>query len=114
MKFSKLLVTKIKISMKTMFMTKIQLTLGLVLSGLLISSTAIASGNAANGKTLFTGSKCGTCHGTEVYTSKDRKVKSLKDLEAAVRLNDSKLNTNWFDEDVKDVTAYLNQQYYKF
>ena len=99
MKFSTLLLTK---------------TIALVLSGLLISATAHANGNAANGKKLFTGSNCGTCHGVEKYTSKDRKVKNLKQLEAAVRLNDSKLNTNWFDEDVKDVTAYLNQQYYKF
>ena len=86
----------------------------LPLSSLLISTTAYADGNAAKGKNLFTGSKCGTCHGTEIYTSKDRTVKNLKALEEAVRLNDSKLNTNWFDEDVKDVTAYLNQQYYKF
>ena len=91
-----------------------KLTIGLALSSLLISTSAFADGNAANGKSLFTGSKCGTCHGNEIYTSKDRKVKNLKSLEAAVRLNDSKLNTNWFDEDVKDVTAYLNQQYYKF
>lgn len=104
-----ILITKTTTLVKTL-----GLTLSLVLSGALLSSNAFASGNAANGKSLFTGSKCGTCHGTEIYTSKDRKVKNLKALEAAVRLNDSKLNTNWFDEDVKDVTAYLNQQYYKF
>ena len=98
----------------TLLKTTTKMALGLALSSLLISTSTFASGNAANGKTLFTGSKCGTCHGTEIYTSKDRKVKNLKALEAAVRLNDSKLNTNWFDEDVKDVTAYLNQQYYKF
>ena len=109
MKFSKMLASKKSTSSKTL-----GLTLGLVLSSVLISSSSFASGNAAKGMTLFTGSKCGTCHGTEVYTSKDRKVTSLSALEAAVRLNDSKLNTNWFDEDVKDVTAYLNQQYYKF
>jgi len=106
MKFSNMLVTKT-------ILVKI-LALGIALSGSIISSSAFAEGNAANGKGLFTGSKCGTCHGNEIYTSKDRKVKNLKALEAAVRLNDSKLNTNWFDEDVKDVTAYLNQQYYKF
>jgi len=108
MKFSNMLVTKTTTLVKTL-----GLTLSLVLSGAMLSSNAFA-GNAANGKALFTGSKCGACHGTEIYTSKDRKVKNLKALEAAVRLNDSKLNTNWFDEDVKDVTAYLNQQYYKF
>ena len=106
MKFSNLLVTK-----KTLVKT---LALGIALSASIISSSAFANGNAANGKTLFTGSKCGTCHGNEIYTAPGRKVKNLKSLEAAVRLNDSKLNTNWFDEDVKDVTAYLNQQYYKF
>ena len=109
MKFLTLLVTKTTTLVKPSL-----LALSLVISSLLISTTAFANGNAANGKALFTGSKCGTCHGTEIYTSKDRKVKNLKALEAAVRLNDSKLNTNWFDEDVKDVTAYLNQQYYKF
>lgn len=93
--------------------TTLAAALGLTL-GLLISGSAFANGNAANGKKLFTASKCNECHGVEIYTSKDRKVKNLKALEAAVRLNDSKLNTNWFDEDVKDVTAYLNQQYYKF
>ena len=102
MKFSNILIKTTK------------LTMSLALSSLLISTAVHANGNATKGKALFTGSKCGTCHGNEIYTSKDRKVKNLKALEAAVRLNDSKLNTNWFDEDVKDVTAYLNQQYYKF
>ena len=109
MKFSKMLVIKTKTLIKAL-----GLTLSLVTLSLLLSGNVFAAGNAAKGQALFTGSKCNTCHGTEVYTSKDRKVKSLKDLEAAVRLNDSKLNTNWFDEDVIDVTAYLNNQYYKF
>ena len=99
---------------KTNLMKTVGLSLSLALSGMLLISSNAFAANAANGKSLFTNSKCGTCHGTEIYTSKDRKVKDLKALEAAVRLNDSKLNTNWFDEDVKDVTAYLNQQYYKF
>ena len=106
---------KLLTNKKTMSLVKtLGLTMSLALAGALISNNAYAQGNAANGKALFTASKCGTCHGNEIYTSQDRKVKNLKALEAAVRLNDSKLNTNWFDEDVKDVTAYLNQQYYKF
>ncbi len=110
----KLSTNKTMLVKKTTTLVKtLGLTLSLVVSGALVSNSAFAA-NAANGKALFTNSKCGTCHGTEIYTSKDRKVKNLKALEAAVRLNDSKLNTNWFDEDVKDVTAYLNQQYYKF
>ncbi len=88
------------------------------LAGLLISvaasTSAMAAGNEANGKKLFTGSKCDQCHGTEVYTRKDRKVTSLAKLEAQVRRCDSNLNTNWFDDEIIDVTAHLNKNYYKF
>jgi len=88
------------------------------LAGLLISATfttaAMAEGNEANGKKLFTGSKCNQCHGTEVFTRKDRKVTDLAKLEAQVRRCDSNLNTNWFDDEIIDVTAHLNKQYYKF
>jgi hypothetical protein len=88
------------------------------LAGLLISATftttAMAAGNEANGKKLFTGSKCNQCHGTEVFTRTDRKVTDLAKLEAQVRRCDSNLNTNWFDDEIIDVTAHLNKQYYKF
>ncbi len=88
------------------------------LAGLLISvaasTSAMAAGNEANGKKLFTGSNCSQCHGTEVFTRKDRKVTSLAKLEAQVRRCDSNLNTNWFDDEIIDVTAHLNKQYYKF
>ena len=84
------------------------------LAGLLITSVTFAGGNAANGQKLFKASKCNQCHGTEVYTRKDRKVKTLPALEAQVRRCDSNLNTNWFDDEIIDVTAHLNKQYYKF
>jgi len=87
--------------------------LGLTLAGLLISATSMAQGNSANGQKLYTQSKCNQCHGTEVFTRKDRKVNSLPALEAQVRRCDSNLNTNWFDDEIHDVTAYLNKQYYK-
>ena len=73
-----------------------------------------AAGDAANGKKLFTASKCNQCHGTEVFTKKDRKVKDLKTLEVQVRRCDSNLDTNWFDDEIIDVTAHLNKEYYKF
>jgi hypothetical protein len=41
-------------------------------------------------------------------------IKDLTALEAQVRFCDTKLNANWFDEDIHDVVAYLNQQFYKF
>ena len=102
MKFSKILSTKL--ATRTLLAT---------LAGLLISGTTLAQGNANNGKKLFTESKCNQCHTTSVFTRKDRKVNSVKALEAQVRRCDSNLNTNWFDDEIHDVTSFLNQQYYK-
>ncbi len=84
------------------------------LAGLLISGATMAEGNAENGKRLFTSSNCNQCHGTEVFTRPDRKITSLTALEAQVRRCDSNLNTNWFDDEILDVTAHLNKQFYKF
>ena len=84
------------------------------LAGLLISGATMADGDVANGKKLFKASNCNRCHGTEVFTRKDRKIKNLAALESQVRRCDSQLNTNWFDDEIIDVTAHLNKQYYKF
>ena len=88
-----------------------------ILVGILLglSSAVIADGNAVNGGKLFAESTCATqCHGTEKFTASDRKVDSIAKLETAVRHWDSSLNTNWFDDEIIDVTAYLNKTYYKF
>ncbi|PID46001.1 MAG: hypothetical protein CSB47_06355 [Proteobacteria bacterium] len=76
--------------------------------------SSFAAGDVTNGEKLFTASECLSCHGTEVFTAADRKVKNLKALDAQVRLCDSNLNTNWFDTEIHDVVAYLNKQYYAF
>lgn len=81
---------------------------------LAFSGSVFAEGDAANGEKLFAASECLSCHGTEVFSSEDRKVTNLKALDAQVRLCDSNLNTNWFDTEIHDVVAYLNEQYYKF
>lgn len=81
---------------------------------LAFAGNGFAAGDVANGEQLFTASKCLSCHGTEVFTSEDRKVTDLNALDAQVRLCDSNLDTNWFDTEIHDVVAYLNEQYYKF
>lgn len=83
-------------------------------SGLLLMQTAVAGGDPANGKKLFATSQCLSCHGTEVFTRADRKVSDLNALESQVRRCDANLPTNWFDDEILDVVAYLNDAYYKF
>ena len=70
--------------------------------------------NPANGEKLFNESRCLQCHGVDVFTREDRKVKNLASLESKVRQCDASLSTNWFDDQILDVVAYLNQSYYKF
>lgn len=86
----------------------------LILVGALLMTQQAFAADPANGKRLFAKSQCLNCHGTEVFTRTDRKVSSLTALESQVRKCDANLNTNWYDDEILDVVAYLNQAYYKF
>jgi len=66
-----------------------------------------------NGKSLHTES-CLTCHSSTKYTAKTHKVRDLAALESRVKRCDFSLGTQWFDEDIADVVAYLNQDFYHF
>lgn len=57
---------------------------------------------------------CTGCHQEEVYTRPDRKVSSLEQLGRQVRFCKDTIGVNWFDDEVEDVIAYLNQTYYHF
>ncbi len=57
---------------------------------------------------------CSSCHKTEVYTRKDRKVNSLKELSGQVSRCVSATGVAWFPEDQHAVIQFLNKRYYKF
>ncbi|MGD2081781.1 MAG: cytochrome c [Chromatiales bacterium] len=67
----------------------------------------------AAGKALLE-THCFRCHGTEVYTREDRRVQNLSQLRNQVQRCDQMLGLKWFETDIENVTAYLNQAYYKF
>ena len=62
----------------------------------------------------FVQEKCSGCHDTSVYTRKQRRVKSLSQLDTQVRMCDAQLGIKLFDEDVNALVNYLNQNYYHF
>ena len=64
-------------------------------------------------KTLYD-ENCVRCHGTEVYTREDRKVTSLEGLERQVQRCELALGLKWFDEEISEVTSYLNEHFYHF
>jgi len=91
---------------------KLKLSLPLFVSLLILASPASAFDPAA-GKELAD-ENCYSCHGGEVYTRKDRMVKTRSGLTSQVQRCELSLGLKWFDEDVDDVAGYLNQQFYKF
>jgi len=64
---------------------------------------------------------CVSCHASMfdgkasvIFTRKDRKVKTVDGLKARVQMCATNLNLQWFDEEVDDVTTYLNKEFYHF
>lgn len=75
-----------------------------------------ASSNAndiKNGNKLHT-DNCTRCHDTSVYTRANKRVKTLPKLDSQVRMCKNNLGITWFDDEVEDVTVYLNKNYYHF
>ncbi len=87
----------------------------------LLSFSAISvSVNAEDthpGKALHDES-CLTCHlgnhDEKFYTRENRRVKDYKGLGTMVKMCDANLGTALFDEDMEEITNYLNDSFYKF
>jgi hypothetical protein len=69
--------------------------------------------DASSVETLYD-QHCVSCHGTEVYTRKDRKITSLPALERQVRRCETALGLRWFDEEISEMSQLLNERYYHF
>jgi len=64
---------------------------------------------------------CISCHasmmggdGTGIYTRPDRRIESLDALYKQVRRCKTSLGVPWPEDQIDDVVAYLNQNFYKF
>ncbi|MEZ5542808.1 MAG: cytochrome c [Pseudomonadota bacterium] len=86
----------------------------LVLAAVLAGATPLASAADINRGQELQQENCMNCHDDGVYTRDNRKIGSLSALETQVRRCELTLGLQWFDEDVADVVAYLNDAFYKF
>ena len=85
----------------------------LVLILMLFGTSPVVLADAGKGKKLHDGF-CTKCHGTEVYTRKDRVINSRAALDKQVKRCQLNLGVQWFDEDVSNVADYLDQSFYRF
>lgn len=83
---------------------------------LLLTASIPGLGNATDikaGQSLHD-THCMKCHGSEVYTRPDHHVMSMEGLRQQVQRCDTNLGLTWFEEEIENVSQYLNTQYYKF
>ncbi|ORU91756.1 MAG: hypothetical protein A6F72_03205 [Cycloclasticus sp. symbiont of Poecilosclerida sp. N] len=85
----------------------------ILISSLLIISFNSYASDTANGKVLHT-TNCLAYHTSNIYVSAARKVHGLATLTARAKHCDLSLGTQWLDNDIADVVAYLNKDFYKF
>lgn len=57
---------------------------------------------------------CTSCHDTSVHTRTKRVVNSYAELRDRIALCELGAELKWFEEEVEDVTLYLNDSYYGF
>lgn len=62
----------------------------------------------------FHDAKCTMCHGTDVYTRDNRRVKNAEALRVQVARCDANLGTGLFPEDLDALAGHLNDNYYHF
>ena len=80
---------------------------------LVATSHAVLAADVKNGKKLQQ-KNCMKCHDDGMYTRDNRFIKKESSLRAQVQRCESTLDLTWFDEEVDDVTAYLNKSFYHF
>ncbi len=57
---------------------------------------------------------CLSCHGTTAYTRPNHFIATLAALQQQVRRCEIPAAAKWSEDDVENVVAYLNHQFYKF
>ncbi|HEX6266332.1 MAG TPA: hypothetical protein VFZ81_05495 [Burkholderiales bacterium] len=73
-------------------------------------AAAMAAGDAANGERLHR--SCLQCHGTEVYVP-NAKIKSLAALRKETARWGDYYNPKFTRQEIEDLVAYLNRDFYK-
>ena len=72
---------------------------------------AFAAGDPLRGAALH--EACLGCHGTELYVPPKAKIKSLSALKKEVDRWNDRYNPKFSKQEIEDLVAYLNRDFYK-
>ncbi len=70
-------------------------------------------GDSANGQRLLD-ANCMTCHQTDIFTRKDRKMQSLDALKEQLVACSHAAKKDFSASEMQDLLKYLNDQFYHF
>ena len=81
----------------------------------LVGSVAYAAvlGDSVAGQSLHA-TNCSGCHDAGVYNRKDRKVRSLDDLQTQLQGCSHAANKDFSSTDTQNILKFLNDRYYHF
>jgi mono/diheme cytochrome c family protein len=79
---------------------------------LVLAGNAPAAGDPVRGGKLH--QDCLGCHGTELYGPPRAKVKTLSALKKEVERWNDRMNPKFTKQEVEDLVAWLNREFYKF
>jgi len=74
---------------------------------------AQASNSESRGELLYV-THCSACHGSEIHWRELKLATGWNSLEAQVRRWQYNIGQGWSNEEIADVTWYLNEAYYGF
>lgn len=72
-----------------------------------------ASPPASRGELLYT-THCIACHSTQMHWRDQRRATDLDSLREQVRLWQGRAQLSWTEDDIAEVTRYLNERIYRF
>jgi hypothetical protein len=86
-----------------------------VFGGLVLAAAVplAGAGDFERGKTLYN-ARCVGCHDRSVHQREARKALTIEGIKAQVRRWDAFLQGAWRNNEVNDVTTYLNELYYRY
>lgn len=90
-----------------------KLAIGTAAVMLVAGATAAAAADVAKGKALVQ-KHCTACHGTEVYSRPNHRMKSLEMLRNQLGRCQQAAGVKLTKQEAADIVAYLNQTFYKF
>lgn len=78
-----------------------------------LAAPGAGAGDAARGRALYE-SHCASCHSESVHGRQKREAKDFEGVRAWVMRWNASLALRWGEEEIEDVTLYLNGTYYRF